>query len=308
MLSELTRFDLNLLVALDALLAERNVTRSAERLFVTQQAMSASLRRLREHFGDPLLVRVGREMTLTPLAAALAKPVREALLLVDRALTTQPRFDPRTARRRFRLALSDYASFVILPLLLRRLAEEAPGIIVEVEALDEQTLSRVSHGEIAFVVTTHDLSLFGAIDDGSLKMAPLFSDDFVCVADAAHPELRHGLSRDLYARLPHNVTRFGSHTETLVEKAWRHAGLPAQVGAVAPGFVAQLFMLPGTPLVGTVQRRLSEALGPKLGLAAYECPIAIERLDETLIWHDREKLDPSHAYLREIFHRVAAEL
>lgn len=294
-------------MALDALLTERNVTRSAERLFVTQQAMSASLGRLRDHFGDELLLRVGREMALTPLAEALIQPVREALLSANRALSTEPDFDPATADRRFRIALSDYACFVMLPELLRRVTAVAPGIVIEVEPLSPALLSRIAHGDVACSVTTNDLaSLGGTRQLDALNMEPLFSDEFVCVADANHPALSHGITRAQYEEISHNIVQFGRPTETLVEKAWRQNDVTAKVGAVAPGFVPLLFMLPGTPLLGTVQRRLAEALSPALGLRVHVCPIRIAPLNEVLIWHQRDLMDPVHAFVRKLCHEVAA--
>jgi LysR family transcriptional regulator, nod-box dependent transcriptional activator len=309
MYQQLNRFDLNLLTALDALLMDRNVTRAAERLFVTQQAMSASLRRLRDHFGDPLLTRVGREMMLTPLATALTIPVREALLKVENALGTTPVFDPKLSSRRFRIALSDYASLIILPRLLRQSSTDAPGMVFEVEAIDETTYARVEHGDVAFSITTHDWTRFGDHrPSAEIRVAPLFTDDFVCVVDKSHPVIGEGMTAELYGRLRHNVARFGTHTETIVEKAWRECGISPHVSAVAPGFVALFFMLPGTPLVGTAQRKLASTLGVTLGLRMLECPIPIDKLTENLVWHARDELDPAHAYVRELFKNIAKDL
>ena len=112
---QLNRFDLNLLIALDALLREKNVTRAAERVFVSQPAMSAALHKLREYFNDPLLVRVGREMELTPRGDSLVEPVREALLRIQVMLGTQPTFDPKTARREFTVIMSEEAVPGVLP-------------------------------------------------------------------------------------------------------------------------------------------------------------------------------------------------
>lgn len=262
--------------------------------------MSASLGRLREHFGDQLLIRVGREMATTPLAESLVVPVREALLSVNRALTTQPSFDPASADRQFRIALSDYASFVMLPQLLQRLTALAPGIIIKVEPFNPAILSSISHGDLACAVTVKDISLLGGpkVDD-TLNIEPLFSDDFVCVADANHPALAEGVTLELYEKLSHNLAQFGQPSETLVEEAWRHRQIKPHVGVIAPGFVALLFMLPGTPLLGTVQRRLAEALAPKLGLRIHECPLKIPYLDEVLVWHERDRFDPAHAFLRQ---------
>lgn len=305
----LTCFDLNLLVALDALLVERNVTRAAQKLFVTQQAMSASLGRLRAHFNDELLVRVGREMVPTPLGISLTGPVREALLVAERVLATEPNFDPATAERKFRIAFSDYASFVILPQLLKRVTSVAPGIVIEMEPLSPTVLSRIEHGEIACSVTTNDLASFGGPRPGeALNMDPLFSDDFVCVADAGQPLLAEGLTQALYEQMLHNLARFGRPTESLVEKAWRQHDIHPRVGAVAPGFVALLFNLPGTPLIGTVPRRLADALAPTLGLRIHESPIPISSLNEVLIWHERDRMDPAHAFVRGLCQEAAAQI
>jgi LysR family nod box-dependent transcriptional activator len=130
---QFSHLDLNLLRSLDALLAERNGTRASERLFVTQQDMSGALRRLREHFENELLVRVGRQMELTPRARSLAIPVREALLKAETALNTEPSFDPGTAKGAVRVAMSDYTSLVLLPRLMQILAAEAPNFTVRVE-------------------------------------------------------------------------------------------------------------------------------------------------------------------------------
>src|SRR4029434_4414915 len=144
---QLSRFDLTLLIALDALLREKNVTRSAERVFVSQPAMSAALHKLREYFNDPLLVRVGREMELTPRGASLVEPVREALLRIQMMLGTQPTFDPKTARREFTVIMSEEAVPGVLPPLLKTLASEAPELDVHIEMVSPTALSRLQHRE-----------------------------------------------------------------------------------------------------------------------------------------------------------------
>src|SRR5262249_11793074 len=130
---QLNRFDLNLLIALDALLHEKNVTRAAERVFLSQPAMSASLQKLRDFFQDPLLVRVGRDMELTPRAQSLVQPVREALLKVQSTLGTQPTFDPATVRRTYTVIATDEAVPELVPRVLGRLAREAPQIQCHIE-------------------------------------------------------------------------------------------------------------------------------------------------------------------------------
>src|ERR1700753_1546934 len=131
----LNRFDMNLLIALDALLREKNVTRAGERIYLSQSTMSGALQRLRDYFGDELLVRVGRELELTPRAQTLVDPVRDILLRVQAALESEPSFDPATAARRFSIVMSDYCFLTFLRPVIKRLQEEAPGITCRVEPL-----------------------------------------------------------------------------------------------------------------------------------------------------------------------------
>ena len=142
---QLNRFDLNLLIALDALLREKNVTRAAERVFVSQPAMSAALHKLREYFNDPLLVRVGREMELTSRGEMLVEPVREALLRIQMMLGTQPTFDPKTARREFTVIMSEEAVPGVLPPLLRTRAREVAEIVALRGQPGEIAVRRLGH-------------------------------------------------------------------------------------------------------------------------------------------------------------------
>ncbi|MEG3179072.1 LysR family transcriptional regulator [Sphingomonas sp. LT1P40] len=305
-------FDLNLLRALDMLLRHRNVTRAAETLFVTQQAMSGSLRRLRDHFDDPLLVRVGRSLELSPLARSLEGPVREAILRADAAISTRPHFDPATARMSVRIAMSDYATFVILPRLLRLLTRRAPHIVCHFEALNRHSLEAIELGEIDLCITAGNWALYPTYTPiPDIRVQPLFHEGFICAVDGAKRDPGELLTTAQYVRMRHNTAVFGQGIETVVETAWRTHRLPINVVASAPNFSSLLYMLPGTELIATVQRRLAHALAPSLGLKLLECPIEIEPLEETLIWHDRTTNDPGHSFLRdqliEIAQRIDAE-
>ena len=302
-------FDLNLLRSLDALLRHRNVTRAAEMQCVTQQAMSGSLRRLREHFDDPLLVRVGRTLELSPLARSLEAPVREAILRADAAISTRPEFDPMAARFDIRIAMSDYATFVILPRLLRVLSRRAPNIVCRFEALNRNSLTAIELGEIDICITAGNWSLYPThtpIPD--IRVQPLFHEDFVCAVDCANAPPGDRLTVEHYVAMRHNTAVFGQGIETVVEQAWRTERLPIKVVASAPNFSSLLYMLPGTELIATVQRRLARALAPSLGLKLLECPIHIEPLEETLIWHERTTQDPGHRFLREQLIQIAQRI
>src|SRR5581483_4040519 len=158
---QLNRFDLNLLIALDALLHEKNVTRAAERVFVSQPAMSAALQKLRDYFDDPLLVRVGRDMELTPRGLSLVEPVREALLRIQATLGTQPTFDPATVKRTFTVIVTDEAAGGVVPAALRRVAREAPGVQCHIEQVSQTSLGRIEYGDADLCLCLDILRLFG---------------------------------------------------------------------------------------------------------------------------------------------------
>ncbi|HEY6456951.1 MAG TPA: LysR family transcriptional regulator [Steroidobacteraceae bacterium] len=306
---DLRRFDLNLLKTLDALLEERNVTHAAQRLFITQQAASGALQRLREHFEDQLLTAVGRHLELTPLAVSLIHPVRDALLAAKAALDTRPSFDPGTAKRNCRIAMSDYGLIVVLPGFLRRLAEEAPGIRCTVKLLSNQSFNHLDMGELDFCVASDELRLWGTHRPGEfIRSEPMFEDDFVCVVDPRVVDVSQGISLSTYQQLRHNSVAFGEGAKTLVEETWIASKIEIDVAVTAFSFSALLFMLPGTPLIATAQRRLANILAPRLGLVVLESPLEMPRLRENLMWHERSEADPAHIYLRQTMEAAVADL
>lgn len=306
---KLSHFDLNLLRSLDALLTERHVTRAASRLFVTQQAASSALQRLREHFGDPLLVRHGRNFELTPQGTALVEPVRNALLAAQAALDARPLFDPATAKGTIRIAMSDYGVFVAMPILMRYLAEQAPGLNCQVHPLPQDGFDPLEMGELDFMLSARDLKLYEEHKPSKqIRSQKVFSDDFVCVADPNCVDLSRGLTKADYRHARHNTVSLGPGIKTLVEWGWSSTSLDLNVVAVAPSFSAQLFMLPGTPIIATAQRRLAESLAPRLNLQIVECPLALSRLYERLMWHARSDDAPAMKWVRSIFDKIAKEL
>lgn len=306
---KLSHFDLNLLRTLDVLLQERNVTRAAERLFITQQAASAALARLRTQFEDELLVRVGRQLELTPLAESLVLPVREALLAAQAVLDTSPDFDPTTARATCRISVSDYCQLVLVPPILRLLSTRAPAIKCILEPLAPDTFEKLAMGELDFCVAAHDPRLYGIHRPNEYICShKLFSDDFVCVVDPIEVDLSQGMSLKLYQHSHHNLVDFGLDTKTIVQSGWEESGHEYSVAAVTSSFSAVLFMLPGTRMIATVQRRLAEALAPRLGLEIRECPLQLRYLQESLMWHQRMQHAPIHRFIREIIIQAADSL
>ena len=298
---QLSHFDLNLLRSLDALLQKRNVTHAAEAMCVTQQAMSGSLKRLRQHFGDDLLIRVGRHLELTPLAKALEVPIRETLLHIQATLDITPGFDPALLKRNFKISMTDYAAVVVLPWLLRRVMASSPSVTIDIESFNADSFGKLERGELDFCLYAGNKHLYGNRKPSPrIKSALLFRDDFVCVVDETHFPCGSELTRERYTEARHNVVKFGPNVMTLVERGWLQQHFYPNIVASAPSFTSLIFMVPGTPLVATAQRRLARSLVAALNLSVFEAPVKIPHVEECLAWHSREELDPAHNYLREL--------
>lgn len=302
-------FDLNLLRSLDALLSERSVTRAADRVFVSQPTMSGALQRLREYFEDQLLIRVGREMELTPLAKSLAGPVHEVLQNIQATLEIRPSFDPATVKRVFRIAMTDYAAVILMPSVLQRLAQLAPYISCDIQPLTEAIYNNLASGDTDFVVAGGNWRLFGGSEPGAeIRNELLFSDSFVCVVDRNHPTVTDTLTLEEYRRLPHQLVRLGPGTESLIEHAWKVAELDMKVATTIGSFLLSVCLIPGTPVVATTQERLAKLLAAALPLKVVPCPVAVPALHEALLWHARNEFDPGHEFMRGVFAEAAAHL
>jgi LysR family transcriptional regulator, nod-box dependent transcriptional activator len=306
---QLNRFDLNLLIALDALLHEKNVTRAAERVFLSQPAMSASLQKLRDYFQDPLLVRVGRDLELTPRARSLVQPVREALLKIQTTLGTQPTFDPATVRRTFTVIATDEAVPELVPRVLGRLAREAPQIQCHIEQVSQTSLTRLSYGEADLCLSLDITRLYGLQEfPETLKSLPLRPVHWVCVmcADQAIPGDAMTLAD--YQSLPHVFARPNGHAAPVEELVRRLIGMDLNVRATTQSLLELLFMLPGSPFVATVPERVARLVLPLVPLKIFALPF--EALDghEILLWHQRNELDPGNTWLRSLFIDVARQL
>lgn len=305
---QLNRFDLNLLIALDALLHEKNVTRAAERVFVSQPAMSAALQKLRDYFRDPLLVRVGRDMELTPRGLSLVEPVREALLRIQATLGTQPSFDPATVRRTFTLVVTDEAAPGLLPRLLRRLGREAPGVQCHIEQVSHTSLTRLEYGDADLCLCLDLMRLFGlrAVPD-TLRLVELRSVRWVCAVCAQHPAIADELTVAQYQALPHVFARPHGHTAPIEELVRRLINMDIEVRATAQSLLELPFMLPGTPLLATVPERIAALAATALPLRTLALPFDALDSHEVLLWHKRNEPDPGHAWLRNLFIELARE-
>lgn len=305
---QLNRFDLNLLIALDALLHEKNVTRAAERVYVSQPAMSAALQKLRDYFDDPLLVRVGRDMELTPRGLSLVEPVREALLRIQATLGTQPTFDPATVRRVFTVIVTDEAAPSLVPAVLKRIARDAPGIQCHLEQISQTSLTRLEYGDADLCLCLDLPRLYGlrAFPD-TFRTIELRPVRWVCAVCRDHPAVSEELTLDQYRSLLHVFARPNGHTAPIEELVRRLVNLDLDVRATAQSLLELPFMLPGTPLAATIPERVANLVAPVVPLKTFALPFDTLDAHEVLLWHKRNEPDPGHGWLRALFAEVARE-
>ncbi|WP_240770274.1 LysR family transcriptional regulator [Nocardioides sp. GY 10127] len=289
----LTNLDLNLLLALEALLAERNVTRAAARLGLSQPAVSASLARLRRHFGDELLHRTGNRYELTPLAEQLVPRVGSAVFGVQRVFDTTPAFDPTTTEREFTLHLSDYALAMLGGPLTSLVSTRAPGARLRFRPNNAATVDHAFEalrGVDGIVVPPGFLA--------ELPNLPLYEDGWTLVVDAHHPVPEGGLTLDDLGRLPWVTTYHERTAVVTVERQLQMIGVEVDVRVVADSFLALPFLVAGTDHVAVLPSTLARTLQHAAPVRLVPCPWDPVPLTESLWWHPSHRADPAHAWLR----------
>jgi DNA-binding transcriptional LysR family regulator len=298
----LRQFDLNLLVALDALLTERNVTRAGERLYLSQPAMSGILARLRHAFHDELLVRVGRNLELTALAVELAGPVHECVQQIEDLLNLRQPFEPHTVRWDFRIAASDYVVFLLLGPLLKTLTTLAPNISIRFCALEPAAGDKLAAGELDFAVLPAEL-------EAGLPSMPLFEDSWICAVWSGHPHSDERFTLEEFLALPHLSFRLaGPDHGSVAESYLAEMGCERRIVASTESFATAPFLLRETPLVSLVPRRLGERLRQAADIRLIEPPFDVPPLREKLIWSPRYTASAAHTWLRARLAEVAAAL
>lgn len=297
--------DLNLLAAFDALMQERNVTRAAARVGVSQPAMSAALSRLRKLLGDPLFLRSPEGLLPTPKARELAGPLSQALAQIETVLVKKPVFVPGEATLTFNLGLSDYPAFVLLPQLLQALAEQAPGVLLNVCAFNDRddVVDMLDAGIIdaaVGVTPTHA--------DARILSTPILQDEFVTILASDHPEARRSMTLKTYLSLPHVLVSPEGERHGIVDQALAQRGKKRQLALTLPQMFAVPAIVARTRMVATVMRRVvlsSEAGGQ---LALFPPPLALPPIEFHLIWHRRGERSLAQAWFRDLIALTAASL
>lgn len=284
--------DLNLLVPLQSLLEMRHVTRAAERIHLSQSAMSAILARLRRHFDDELLVRSGTVYTLTPLGQRLLPLVNEAITAAENALGVRSGFDPATSDRHFVLTLSTYAAGVVGPPLRSHLARNAPGVSVQFHAMPKNALAERD-------VLAVDL-LVGPLGYGLPGMhRVLFDDDFVCLVDAAHPVAAEShLSVAALERWPHAAVAFAPGIRTAVDRLLDAQGIGHRTALLVEDWLPLPWLIRRTDLIAVLPRRVASWAARCGDFVLRELPGADQApFTEAAFWHPTRTSDPGLTWL-----------
>ncbi|WP_396330843.1 LysR family transcriptional regulator [Burkholderia anthina] len=299
-MNNLARIDLNLLVTLHALLSERHISRAAVRLHKSQPAVSHALARLREIFGDPLLVRRAGRLELTARANELVEPLNDILGRLG-ALIEPPAFDPSAATRVFRIAMSDYGARIVLPALVKTLRADAPGIeLIVSQATREAMRMQLLDGEIDLA-----LGVLPALQR-DLHAEPLFVESFACVADAGRLPRRGELALDAWLARPHALVATRDGMDNEVDRALARLRRERHIAVILPFWGVANDLIAGTDLVLTVARRNLDRVRDDARLRMFEPPFPIDSFEFTQHWHERRHGDAAHVWLRQTIARVAS--
>ena len=292
--------DLNLLVALDALLCERQVTRAADRVGLSQPAMSNALARLRHTFADELLVRTATGMQPTPRALELAEPVRQVLRQIERIVDSEPAFDPATSSRSFALRLSDVLGLLLLPRLIEHLEASAPGLVLDVvHAPPDRTVEAIEKDDIDLAVS------MGLSHAASIRAAPLMSDRMVCVMRRNHPLATKPLSLSKFLSARHLKVSMSPSDLRFVDDVLSREGLTRSVALNVPHWLLVPHVIGKSDLLAVMPRRLALAIGDA-ALAVRDLPFKSAPFQWTMYWHRRHDGNPALAWLRQTLTTIAA--
>jgi DNA-binding transcriptional LysR family regulator len=292
-------FDLNLLLALDALLTERSVTRAAAHIGITQSAASHALARLRKLTGDALLVRGRDGMVPTLRAEAMGAPLRRALEDIRGTLSPPRAFDPKTARLRVFIGTSDYAELVLLPGVMARLGREAPGVELRVVALRDEPGADLASGKLDVVL----MPPLPSEEGPSIRRRQILEERFVCVARREHPlAKKKALTLSRFAAASHALISPWGMEGGFVDDALARLGLKRRVTVALPHAMVAPHIIAASDLLLTMAERVARVLAPPLDLVVIEPPpeLLLTGFTISMLWHERTHSDPARRWLRDV--------
>ena len=292
-MTDISKLDLNLLVTLDTLLAERNVTHAARRLNLSQPAISTRLTRLRDLLDDPLLLPAQRGMIPTERALELQEPLHHALEAVRKVVAENSPFDPSTVTATLAIAASDYVQYAILMPLLELLRREAPGIRIAWRTIDVSVLeTQMVRGEVSFALTTPESA------PETLRMRKIYREEYVAIARTGHPVIKCNLDIDTFCKLDHViVSPEGGGFHGPADDALAALGQKRKIALSAPGFLVVPEIIARSDMIALVPSRVAKGRTDQIQI--FDPPLPVNGFDMALIWHDRTTTHPLHRWLRD---------
>ena len=297
------KLDLNLLVALDALLTERSVSRAAERVHLSQSAMSNALARLREHLDDDLLVQVGRHMALTPRAEVLVDAVRDVLVRIDATVSAQPQFKPAESDREFRILVSDYSMVTLMPHLLALAYAQSRTVRFKLLPQVSEPGRALERGEADVLIIPQPYC------SPDHPTETVVEETFSCLVWTQSRWASRGLTPAGYASAGHVVVQPAGTAQAAVE-AWftTQQGAPRRVEVSAHSFSASVHLVIGTERIATVHHRLALQAQRWLPVTLLPAPWPIPPMQQALQWHKYRTADPGLVWLRGLLRAAATAM
>ncbi|MDN4592055.1 nodulation protein NfeD [Xenophilus aerolatus] len=297
------KLDLNLLVALDAMLTELSISRAAERLHMSQSAMSNSLARLRDYFDDELLVQVGRKMELTPRAEVLRDSVRDVLLRVDTSIAAKPLFVRSESDREFRIFISDFTLATLMPHVLARAHAQAPSVRFALRPQVEDPTRPLERGEVDLLVLPLDYC------SPNHPTEVLFVETFSCVV----------WNRGRYGQAPLTIEQYAAAGHVAVQPASAHPssfegwvvaryGLERRDEVTTYSFASAPGLKVGTDRIATVHSRLARTAAKNLPVTLHKPPLVFPEMQQCMQWHKYRSNDPGLSWLRDLFHQSVGDM
>jgi len=300
----LAGLDLNLIIVLHALFVEKSVSRAAKRVHLSQSATSAALGRLRDFFGDELLVPVGRRMVLTPLAQELVEPVRELVFRADSIVKHNSRFEASRETRCFRLMMADYAVSVLMPSILAQAQHLAPGVTFDIVPFTSQNpFEQLEAGDVDFLVLPKQRA------NPAHPYDELFSDDYVWIVWTGNKDVKEQITTNQFLSMGHVAVRFPSHRDPVLEEWFSEQfGERRKVEVTTVTFDLMTRLIPGTNRVATLMKRMAVQYAEWLPIRLITPSSRIPSLMLTIQWHKFNSSDPGTNWVRALFAKACETL
>jgi LysR family transcriptional regulator, nod-box dependent transcriptional activator len=297
--THIVRSNLNLLASFQVLIEERSVTRAANRMFLSQPAMSRVLDKLQDMFNDRLLIRTRKELEPTRRALQIYAQLEQALPAIETVLRGET-FNSSESSDYFRIALTDNVALTLLPALMKAIAQQAPGIRIQIFALDDISFRKLETNALDLVISVHDAP-------SPLRSEPIYRDKYVCVIRKGHPLGKRPLTAKRYLQLEHLVISPTGTQHSLLERALTGLDYKRTARLTIPFFAAAGPIIESTDLAATLPGRLAQRLTAESKTRSVPLLIKLPDFRYIQIWHPRNHEDPAHVWLRELVRSVSAK-